>query len=66
MAMKRVEEMANAAIDRHLRAEALRSLWFRVEDWKGQLVHDFGGLIMFGNVLIRQGDLHKIVSATFV
>lgn len=62
-ASNRVLMLANSAVDRELRAEALADLCLRVDDWKNHRVDHFGELLLHGHfpVVTGKSDVQKEV-----
>ncbi|KAI6248594.1 Rho guanine nucleotide exchange factor scd1 [Erysiphe necator] len=62
-AANRVLKLANEAVDRELRQEALNDLCARVDDWKSHRVDHFGELLLHGNfpVVTGKSDVQKEV-----
>ncbi|RKF63852.1 Rho guanine nucleotide exchange factor scd1 [Golovinomyces cichoracearum] len=60
-AANRVLKLANEAVDRELRSEALIDLCARVDDWKNHRVENFGDLLLQGNfpVVTGKSDVQK-------
>lgn len=60
-AANRVLKLANEAVDRELRQEALNDLCARVDDWKSHRVDHFGELLLHGNfpVVTGKSDVQK-------
>ena len=60
----RVLHLANAAVDRELRNEALVDLCTRVEDWKNHDINHFGDLLLHGvfTVVTGKSELEKEVN----
>jgi hypothetical protein len=55
--------LANSAVDREIRAEALADLCLRVDDWKNHRVDHFGDLLLHGHfpVVTGKSDVQKEV-----
>lgn len=67
-AANRVLKLANEAVDRELRQEALNDLCARVDDWKSHRVDHFGELLLHGNfpVVTGKSDVQKEVCLPFL
>jgi cell division control protein 24 len=56
---KRMAESVNETIRQHSNISIVAELQFRVKDWKGHHISEFGNLLLEGRFVVTKGDLNR-------
>jgi cell division control protein 24 len=56
---KRIAESVNETIRQNSNISIVAELQFRVKDWKGHHISEFGNLLLEGRFVVTKGDLNR-------